>query len=127
MVKGVLTSSVTGVDAKLWEVTKHFLKINYAYPLNMMAIRKSEFDALDAKSQAALHEAARETEKTQWERVQKEDAAALKVLADMKVEISNDVPYEIDVVMKKTAIAMRDNWLKKLDANDRVALQFPGN
>lgn len=125
MVKGVLTSSVTGVDAKLWEVTSHFLKINYAYPLNMMAIRKSEFDGLDAKTQASILEAARETEAKQWARVREEDAAALKVLSSKKVEISTEVPHEVDVAMKKAAIEMREGWLKKLDADDRVALQFP--
>jgi TRAP-type C4-dicarboxylate transport system substrate-binding protein len=127
MVKGVLTSSVTGVDAKLWEVTDHFLKINYAYPLNMMVIRKSEFDNLSEKSKALIMEAAKETEKNQWRRVQKEDAEALKMLAAKGIVVSNKVPNELAVAMEKAAADMRHKWLEKLSATERKTLTFPGS
>ena len=43
LVNSVLTSTPTGVDASLWEVTDYFERINYAFPLNMVTVNADMF------------------------------------------------------------------------------------
>jgi len=123
LVKGVLTSSVTGVDAKLWEVTKSFLQINYAYPLNMMTMQRAAFDKLSVDQKYALMQAATEIESAQWLKVEKEDQESLKALAKNNIKINAKVGPKIQQLMEKTAAAMRNEWLKKIDANERQTLE----
>lgn len=121
MVNGVVTSSASGKDGKLWEVLSHFTKINYAYPLQAVTINLDYWNALNKDQQAAMLKAAKETEAAQWEASKHEDAVALKTLADhgMKIaEASPTLKKQLAEVGKK----MLDAYLK--DAGDDIKKIF---
>ncbi|WP_458700482.1 TRAP transporter substrate-binding protein [Sulfurospirillum sp. 1307] len=121
MVNGVVTSSASGKDGKLWEVLKNFTKIGYAYPLQAVTINLDYWNSLDKKQQAAMLKAAKEIEKAQWETSKQEDAIALKMLSDngMKVsEASATLKKELKTIGKK----MLDEYLK--DASSDIKKIF---
>jgi len=121
MVNGVVTSSASGKDGKLWEVLSNFTKINYAYPLQAVTINLDYWNALSAEQKEAMLKAAKETEAAQWEVSKAEDALALKTLADngMKIaEASDTLKKELSAVGKK----LLDEYLK--DAGDDVKKIF---
>ena len=121
MVNGVVTSSASGKDGKLWEVLSNFTKINYAYPLQAVTINLDYWNALSKDQQAAMLKAAKETEAAQWEASKAEDAVALKTLADhgMKIAPASDkLKAELSAVGKK----LLDGYLK--DAGDDVKKIF---
>jgi TRAP-type C4-dicarboxylate transport system substrate-binding protein len=121
MVNGVVTSSASGKDGKLWEVLSNFTKINYAYPLQAVTINLDYWNALSAEQKEAMLKAAKETEAAQWEASKAEDAVALKTLAEngMKIaEASDTLKKELSAVSKK----LLDEYLK--DAGDDVKKIF---
>lgn len=92
LIDSVLTSSVSGVDGKFWEVMKHFTKTNYAYPLNMMTMNLDYWNALDKAQKDAVLKAAAEVEAEQWAQSEKEVERNLKILAENGMVISEMTP-----------------------------------
>lgn len=121
MVNGVVTSSASGKDGKLWEVLSNFTKINYAYPLQAVTINLDYWNSLSSEQKDAMLKAAKETEALQWKASKAEDAIALKALADngMKVDTaSHMLKQELSAVSKK----LLEEYLK--DAGDDIKKIF---
>ncbi len=114
MVNGVVTSSASGKDGKLWEVLKNFTKIGYAYPLQAVTINLDYWNSLNKEQQSAMSKAAKEIEAKQWEQSKKEDAVALEMLSDngMKVsEQSERLKLQLKIIGKK----LLSEYLKDAD------------
>uniref|UniRef100_A0A832EJT1 ABC transporter substrate-binding protein n=1 Tax=Desulfacinum infernum TaxID=35837 RepID=A0A832EJT1_9BACT len=82
MIDSVLTSAVSGRDAKLWEVLKYFKKIDYAYPLNMVVINLDYWKALKPDQKAAMERAAKEVQDIQWKKSAADNDESLKAIAE---------------------------------------------
>ncbi len=121
MVNGVVTSSASGKDGKLWEVLSNFTKISYAYPLQAVTINLDYWKALSKDQQAAMLKAAKETEAAQWDASKKEDAIALKTLADHGMKIAEASP-ELQKQLAEVGKKMLDAYLK--DAGDDIKKIF---
>ncbi len=111
LVNAVLTSTVTGVDAKLWEVTSYFHRINYAYPLNMVIVNKAMFDRLPEDVQKAVLEAAKQIEDEQWKNSKKADLASELALKNHGMKVVKNITPELKAAMKKAAKQLWDKWL----------------
>ncbi len=121
MVNGVVTSSASGKDGKLWEVLKNFTKIGYAYPLQAVTINLDYWNSLSKDQQTAMLKAAKEIEAMQWEESKKEDAVALKMLGDNGMRVSEPsatLKSELDAIGKK----LLNEYLK--DANSDIKKIF---
>ncbi|MFK4765418.1 TRAP transporter substrate-binding protein [Desulfobaculum sp. SPO524] len=114
LIDSVLTSSVSGVDGKFWEVLNHFTKVNYAYPLNMLTINMDYWNALDAGQQKALMRAAKEVQKEQWAASRKAVEDSLKILAENGIVITEMTP-EVAAGLK----AVADDMLKEFKKDAR--------
>ena len=112
LINAVLTSSQTGVDASLWEVTDTFTRINYAFPLNMVSVNMDAFNALTEVEQAALVEAAAEVEAMQWEASSGADDASAATLEENGMSVSSDVSGELQSAMEAVAADLEANWLE---------------
>ncbi len=112
LVNAVLTSTVTGVDAKLWEVTNYFHRINYAYPLNMVIVNKAMFDRLPGDVQKAVLEAAKQIEDEQWKNSKKADLASELALKNHGMKVVKNITPELQKAMKAAAKKLWDKWLK---------------
>lgn len=82
MIDSVLTSAVSGRDAKLWEVLKYFKKIDYAYPLNMVVINLDYWKALKPDQKAAMEKAAQEVQDMLWKKSAADNEESLKAIAE---------------------------------------------
>ncbi len=89
MIDSVLTSAVSGRDAKLWEVLKYFKKIDYAYPLNMVVINLDYWKALKPEQRAAMEKAAQEVQDLQWKKSAADNEESLKAIAENGMVISD--------------------------------------
>lgn len=111
LVNAVLTSTVTGVDAKLWEVTNYFHRINYAYPLNMVIVNKAMFERLPKDVQEAVLEAAKQVEEEQWNNSKKADLASELALKNHGMTVVKNIDPELQKAMKDAAKKLWDKWL----------------
>ena len=112
LINAVLTSSQTGVDASLWEVTDNFTRINYAFPLNMVTVNKDAFDKLSAVEKVALITAGNEVEAMQWANSAGADEASAATLEENGMGISSEVSAELDEAMKAVAAELEGSWLE---------------
>ncbi|XPV74953.1 MAG: TRAP transporter substrate-binding protein [Desulfovibrio sp.] len=125
LIDSVLTSSVSGVDGKFWEVLKHFTKVNYAYPLNMMTINMDYWNALNADQQKAMMKAAAEVEKMQWDASRAQVESQLKVLAENGMTISEMTP-EVRAALAKIAVEMLTDFKATARKGSLKALEAAG-
>lgn len=88
LINSVLTSATSGKDGKFWEVLKHFTKINYSFPLNMMTINLDYWKSLSPEQQDAVLKAAAATEEAQWKASQQSVVDSLKILGDNGIVIA---------------------------------------
>ncbi|SHF12161.1 TRAP-type C4-dicarboxylate transport system, substrate-binding protein [Desulfacinum infernum DSM 9756] len=118
MIDSVLTSAVSGRDAKLWEVLKYFKRIEYAYPLNMVVINLDYWNGLSAEQKAAMEKAAAELQELQWEKSRSDNEEALKVIAENGIAIS-----ETDEALAKDLDAAAEAIIRAFlkDAGPEVA------
>ena len=113
LVNAVLTSSSTGVDGTLWEVTNYFARIDYAYPLNMVIVNREMFNALPGEMQQAVLNAAAEVEQMQWEASRRADEEALSRLREGGITMVNEVSSELNSAMQEVAASLKEAWLKE--------------
>ncbi len=123
LVNGVLTSTQTGVDAKLWEVTNYFHRINYAFPLNMVFVNKQAFDRLPADQQKAILDAAAKVEAYQWKQSKKADLASEITLKTHGMKIVTKITPELQSAMQKAAQQILQKWLKEAGATGEAVIK----
>ena len=66
LLDSMYTSSVSGVDAKAWEVLKYFTPINIVGPVNMVNVNVEAWNKLPEDIQAIVLEIAAEMEDEMW-------------------------------------------------------------
>jgi TRAP-type C4-dicarboxylate transport system substrate-binding protein len=66
LLDSMYTSSVSGVDAKAWEVLKYFTPINIVGPVNMVNVNMDAWNKLHATIQNSVLEIAAEMEDEMW-------------------------------------------------------------
>ena len=66
LLDSMYTSSVSGVDAKAWEVLKYFTPINIVGPVNMVNVNQAAWDKLSPEIQTTVLEIAEEMEDEMW-------------------------------------------------------------
>lgn len=66
LLDSMYTSSVSGVDAKAWEVLKYFTPINIVGPVNMINVNLDAWNKLDKKYQEIVLEIADQMEDEMW-------------------------------------------------------------
>ncbi|NJB67238.1 TRAP-type C4-dicarboxylate transport system substrate-binding protein [Desulfobaculum xiamenense] len=125
LIDSVLTSAVSGVDGKFWEVLGQFTKVNYAYPLNMLTINLDYWNALDAAQQEALLRAAAETETEQWAASRKAVEDSLAILAKQGIVITDLNPALSDD-LHRIAAQMLDEFKKGAKKGSLSALAAYG-
>lgn len=118
MIDSVLTSAVSGRDAKLWEVLKYFKKIDYAYPLNMVVINLDYWKALKPEQKAAMEKAAKEVQDLQWKKSAADNDESLKAIAENGMTIT-DTDAALAVELDQAADAIIKEFLT--DAGPDVA------
>ncbi|MFC4296884.1 MAG: TRAP transporter substrate-binding protein [Castellaniella sp.] len=87
VIEGLITSSATGADNKLYENMKYFTNVQAWIPKNAVVANKKAVEALSPASRDALLKAAADAEKRGWEASRKVDADSIAKLKAGGMEI----------------------------------------
>jgi len=112
LLDSMYTSSVSGVDAKAWEVLKYFTPINIVGPVNMMNVNIKAWNKLPKNIQATVLEIATEMEDEMWNLAGDMDRKSRAKLIGNGMTIypvSKKFRSELD----KIGTQLRNDWGKK--------------
>jgi TRAP-type C4-dicarboxylate transport system substrate-binding protein len=121
LLDSMYTSSVSGVDAKAWEVLKYFTPINIVGPVNMVNVNQAAWDKLPKDVQDKVLKIASEMENEMWALASEMDAKSRKTLAEHGMiveEVSPAFRAELDAV----GVKLRAEWVKKAGADAQKIL-----
>ncbi|WP_376776026.1 TRAP transporter substrate-binding protein [Rhizobium populisoli] len=121
VVDGLMTSSATGVDSKIWESLTHYYDTQAWIPKNVVFVNKAVFAALDPAAQKAVSDAAAAAETRGWSLGVEKTEAYMDTLKKngMKVlEPSADLKKGLSDVGAK----LTEDWSKKAGADGAAIL-----
>ncbi len=121
LLDSMYTSSVSGVDAKAWEVLKFFTPINIVGPVNMINVNKAAWDKLDPKTQAIVLEIAADMEDEMWNLAGDMDRKSGATLTENGMTI-NPVSKEFRAQLNAVGEKLRAEWAKKAGADAQSIL-----
>ena len=121
VVEGLITSSATGADNKLFEHLKYYYNVQAWIPKNAVVVSKKAFNALSKAEQDAVLKAAAAAEERGWKESREVDARSIATLkaGGMSVEepsaqLKADLAKVGDVVIKE--------WIEKAGAEGKAIL-----
>ncbi len=91
-IKGVTTSSSSGVDGAFWEFMTNMNTFNWQASSNMVSVNLDAWNALAPEHQAAIEETAARLEGQFWLNSSAEDAKKLALLAENGITITAPTP-----------------------------------
>ena len=121
LLDSMYTSSVSGVDAKAWEVLDYFIPINIVGPVNMINVNKDAWDTISKENQEKIKAIAQEMEEKMWKLADDMDQKSRKTLKEngMEVlEVSPEFRAELDAVGKE----LRAEWAEKAGEDAQAIL-----
>ena len=121
LLDSMYTSSVSGVDAKAWEVLKYFTPINIVGPVNMVNVNLDAWNRLPEKTRKIVMEIAAEMEDEMWNLASEMDR---KSRATLKAEgmIITPVGSDFRAELNKLGEELRAEWVKKAGADAQKIL-----
>lgn len=83
----VLTSAVSGVEARFVDRFRYFYRLHYAIPLNMLTIDRAVWASLGTAQQEAIRRAAAQVENEQWQNSELRNHQALERLRQGGIQL----------------------------------------
>lgn len=112
LLDSMYTSSVSGVDAKAWEVLEYFTPINIVGPVNMMNANIDAWNKLPKSIQAKVLEVAAEMEDEMWNLAGDMDRKSRATLKEKGMTIY-PVSKKFRSDLGKIGTKLRNEWGKK--------------
>ncbi len=122
LLDSMYTSSVSGVDAKSWEVLKYFTRINILGPVNMVNVNLDAWNKLPAAVQEQVLEVAVAMEDEMWNLAGDMDRSSLKTLQEKGLQVL-DVDKKFRSELDQVGVELRGVWFKKAGADAEAVLQ----
>ena len=122
LLDSMYTSSVSGVDAKAWEVLKYFTPINIVGPVNMINVNLDAWNKLPKDIQAKILEIAAQMEDDMWNLagdMDRKSRAALVKNGMVIDPVSSSFRSELDAIGKE----LRAEWAKKAGKDAQMILK----
>jgi TRAP-type C4-dicarboxylate transport system substrate-binding protein len=122
LLDSMYTSSVSGVDAKAWEVLKYFTPINIVGPVNMINVNLDAWNKLPKDIQKTVLEIAAQMEDDMWNLAGDMDRKSREELLKQGMTIkpvSNEFRAQLDAIGKQ----LRAEWAKKAGADAQKILE----
>jgi len=111
-IDAVLTSTVSGVDGKFWEVTPHFANLGFTFGYSAVTANLGAWSKLPDKIKTILTDTAREMEGKQEQRAISSDQTATAELIKHGIKVS-----EISPAFRKQCSKLAEpiwaNWVKR--------------
>ncbi len=122
LMDSMYTSSVSGVDAKAWEILKYFTPINIVGPVNMINVNTAAWNKLDKKIQATVLEIAAQMEDEMWNLAGDMDRKSRATLIE-KGMIIDPVSQEFRNELNAIGDKLRAMWTKKAGADANTIIK----
>ncbi|MGN0934715.1 TRAP transporter substrate-binding protein [Falsigemmobacter intermedius] len=106
-IKGVTTSSSSGVDGAFWEFTKYMSTFNWQASSNIMSVNLDAWNALPLEMRESIEKVARDMEGEFWLNSRAEDDKKMAILRENGVEISAPSP-ELAAELMERALPLWD-------------------
>ena len=122
LLDSMYTSSVSGVDAKAWEILKYFTPINIVGPVNMINVNIDAWNKLPKNIQETVLEIAAQMEDEMWNLAGDMDRKSRATLIEngMVIDpVDKQFRSELDAVGKK----LRSTWAEKAGSDAQKILQ----
>jgi len=122
LLDSMYTSSVSGVDAKAWEILKYFTPINIVGPVNMVNVNLDAWNKLPKNIQETVLEIAAQMEDEMWNLAGDMDRKSRAILVEngMLIDpVDKKFRSELDVIGKK----LRSTWAKKAGGDAQKILK----
>ncbi len=121
LLDSMYTSSVSGVDAKAWEVLKYFTRINIVGPVNMINVNKDAWNKLPKDVQAKVLQIAKEMEDEMWNLAGDMDRKSLAILKKNGMTVLS-VDAKFRAQLNEVGRKLRAAWAKKAGAEAQKIL-----
>ncbi|ACM03479.1 TRAP transporter substrate-binding protein [Cereibacter sphaeroides] len=108
-IKGVTTSSSSGVDGAFWEFTKYMSTFNWQASSNIMSVNLDAWNALPLETQQKIEETAASLEGQFWLNSRAEDDKKIATLKENGVEVSAPSP-ELSAALLEKALPLWDAY-----------------
>ena len=112
VVDGLMTSSATGVDSKIWESLTHYYDTQAWIPKNVIFVNKEAFDALDPALQTAVMEAAAAAEARGWELGVEKTKSYMDTLSSNGMQVVQP-SEELKSGLAEVGAKLTEDWLAK--------------
>lgn len=122
VVDGLMTSSATGVDSKIWESLSHYYDTQAWIPKNVTFVNKAVFEALDPAVQKAVTDAADAAAERGWKLGVEKTAAYMDILKDNGMTVVEPSP-KLKEGLAKVGDKLTEDWLKKAGADGAAILE----
>ena len=122
VVDGLITSSATGADNKLYENLKYYTNVQAWIPKNAVVANKRAFESLGPATQELSRKAAATAEKRGWEESRKVDEASIAKLKANGMQVNEPTPQLKSDLVEIGQTVIRE-WLKTLRKKN-VAVVF---
>lgn len=121
VIEGLISSSATGADNKLYENLKYFTNVRAWIPKNAIVANKKAFNSLSAEQQKAVMQAAADAEKRGWEESKVVDQEAIKTLKENGMEIV-EPSAELKAGLAKVGETVVSEWVDKAGDEGKAVL-----
>jgi TRAP-type C4-dicarboxylate transport system substrate-binding protein len=121
LLDSMYTSSVSGVDAKAWEVLKFFTPINIVGPVNMINVNLDAWDKLPKETQETVMEIALEMEDEMWNLAGDMDRKSRATLVENGMTIT-PVSQKFRQELNQIGKQLRAKWAEKAGADAQAIL-----
>jgi len=122
LLDSMYTSSVSGVDAKAWEVLKYFTPINIVGPVNMVNVNLDAWNKLPRNIQATILEVANQMEDEMWNLAGDMDRKSRATLMENGMTI-DPVSKEFRAELNAIGDKLRGQWAKKAGSDAQMILK----
>jgi TRAP-type C4-dicarboxylate transport system substrate-binding protein len=121
VVDGLMTSSATGVDSKIWESLTHYYDTQAWIPKNAIFVNKAAFAALDPATQKAVTDAAAAAETRGWALAAEKTAAYMDTLKKNGMQVL-EPSAELKTGLSEVGAKLTEDWSKKAGADGQAIL-----
>lgn len=121
LLDSLYTSSVTGVDSKVWEICKYFTRINIVGPVNMINVNIDAWNKLPENIRETVKGIAEEMEDEMWNLAGDMDRANLAELKDHGMTVLQ-VDKKFRAQLNEVGRELRSVWAKKAGAQAQAIL-----
>jgi len=121
VIEGLITSSATGADNKLFENLKYYYNVQAWIPKNAVVVNKKAFAALDKAQQDAVLKAAAQAEERGWKESREVDARSIAALKQGGMTVEQP-SAQLKADLAKVGDTVLKEWTEKAGADGKTIL-----